>query len=60
MRGRLNALFLVTRDNERGNVSGIDTKQVLRQMWAGYERWPGKTAHRDKWIICLTAPTGAG
>jgi hypothetical protein len=19
------------------------------------ERWPGKTAHRDKWIFCLTA-----
>ena len=22
---------------------------------AEIERWPGKTAHRDKWIFCLTA-----
>jgi len=30
----LNALFLVTRDNERGAVFGIDTKQAFAQMWA--------------------------
>jgi hypothetical protein len=29
----LNALFLVTRDNERG-LFGIDTKQAFAQMWA--------------------------
>ena len=30
----LNALFLVTRDNERGTVFGVDTKQAFAQMWA--------------------------
>jgi len=30
----LNALFLVTRDNERGAVFGSDTRQAFAQMWA--------------------------
>jgi len=31
----------------------------LRLELNSSERWPGKTAHWGKWIICLTAPTGA-
>ena len=27
--------------------------RALRKI--GLERWPGKTAHGDKWIFCLTA-----